>query len=520
MTLGRVFALTFFLVALSQHGLCAEIPQGGISLPDMGSTAASALSPAEERKLGDAFMRNIRQNVKLVEDPLIQDYITSLGNLLVGFAGYHPFDFDFFMVDDPRINAFAGPGGYIGVNSGLILNSESESELASVLSHELAHVTQHHLVRSFEAANKLSVPTAAAVIAAIILGARNPQAAEALLAAGIAGNAQSQLSFSRQHEQEADRIGIETLFQAGFDPRAMPAFFERLQQASRFVESGAPEFLSTHPVTLSRVADSRNRAEQFQFKQVADSVEYQLMRARLQYLADTQKSDLRAKFYERNLASGKFRSELAARYAYALALIDNNDHAAARAQIVELLRRDKERVPYFMAQAQIEIHSGNTKQAMEILQHALQLYPHDTPLTLQMSELLINSGSAQQAHALLLNQGRFESDNPAYYQLLARSAERLNDQREAHEALAEYHYLFGRTALAVEHLQTALRQPNTSFYMKSRVEARLKVLQDELRPLQQSKPGDGIRDPRLNPPLNVVQRLSEPPRKSAATNSN
>ena len=481
--LSRVLTLTFILAILSQRGLCGETPQGSIRLPDMGSTAASALSPAEERKLGEAFMRNVRQNVKLVDDPLVEDYLRSLGNLLVGFAGYHPLDFSFFMVDDSRINAFAGPGGYIGVNSGLILNSESESELASVLSHELAHVTQHHLVRSFEAANKLNVPTAAAVIAAIILGAYNPQAAEALLAAGIASNAQSQLSFSRQHEQEADRVGIETLFQSGFDPRAMPSFFERLQQASRFVESGAPEFLSTHPVTLSRVADSRNRAEQFQFKQITDSVEYQLIRARLQYFADTQKPDQRAKFYERNLANGKFRSELATRYAYALALIDNKNYAAARSQIAKLLQRDKERVPYFMAQAQIEIYSSNPKQAMEILQHALQLYPHDTPLTLQMCELLINSGSAQQAHALLLNQARFESDNPAYYQLLARAAERLNDQREAHEALAEYHYLFGRTALAVEHLQTALRQPNTSFYMKSRVEARLKILQDEMRPL-------------------------------------
>lgn len=487
---GRILSLAFLLVVLSQRALCGEMPQGGISLPDMGSTAASALSPAEERKLGDAFMRNIRQNVKLVDDPLVEDYITSLGNLLVGFAGYHPFDFSFFMIDDARINAFAGPGGYIGVNSGLILNSESESELASVLSHELAHVTQHHLIRSFEAANKLSVPTAAAVIAAIILGAHNPQAAEALLAAGIAGNAQSQLSFSRQHEQEADRIGIETLYQAGFNPRAMPAFFERLQQASRFVESGAPEFLSTHPVTLSRVADSRNRAEQFPFKQITDSVEYQLMRARLQYLADKQKPDQRAKFFERNLASGKFRSELAARYAYTLALIDNNDFAAARTQIVELLRRDKERVPYFMAQAQIDIRAGNTKQATEVLQHALQLYPHDTPLTLLTGELLISSGNAQQAHALLLNQGRFESGNPAYYQLLARSAESIDDQREAHEALAEYHYLYGRTAMAVEHLQTALRQSDASFYMKSRVEARLKIFQDELRPLAQNKRED------------------------------
>lgn len=466
----------------------AESGPASIALPDIGDTSSSELSIAEERKLGEAFMRSVRQNIKLINDPLTTDYVKSLGNTLVGFAGYHPFDFSFFVVDDNRINAFAGPGGYIGMNSGLILAAESESELASVLAHELAHVTQRHLLRSFEAASKMSVPTAAALIAAIILGAHNPQAAQALLAAGIAGSQQSQLNFSRLHEQEADRVGIETLAQAGFDARAMPVFFERLQQASRGADSGAPEFLSTHPVTLARIADSRGRAEQFPIRQVADSVEYHLVRARLSDLSSSQPPSQRVKTYSSNLKSGKFRNEFATRYAYALALTENKDFARAREQISELLKRDTERIPYFAAQADIERAAGDLPKGIAILKHALKLYPHDTPLTLQLAELLTTANEVTQAHTVLLAQERYESGNPLYYQLLARVAERANDTPGTHEALAEYHYLHGRLPLAVEHLQTALRLPNLSFYIKSRIEARMKAVQDELRPDQTVKP--------------------------------
>lgn len=462
----------------------AETPQAAIALPDIGDTASAELSIAEERKLGEAFMRSIRQSVKLVDDPITTDYIKSLGNVLVGFAGYHPFDFSFFVVDDSRINAFAGPGGYIGVNAGLILASESESELASVLAHELAHVTQRHLLRSFEAANKMSVPTAAALIAAIILGAHNPQAAQALLAAGIAGNQQSQLNFSRLHEQEADRVGIATLSQAGFDPRAMPIFFERLQQASRGVASGAPEFLSTHPVTLGRIADSRGRAEQFAYRQVADSAEYHLIRTRLSYMANTQTPEQRTKTISLNLKSGKYRSEVAQRYAYVLALTDNKDFVGAREQIAELLKRDTERVAYFSAQANIERGAGDLAKSISILKHALKLYPHDTPLTFQLAETLMEAADHKQARAVLLDQERFESGNPLYYQILAQVGDRSGDAQITHEALAEFNDLYGRIPLAIEHLQTALRLPNLSFYIKSRMEARAKLLQEDLRQAQ------------------------------------
>lgn len=459
----------------------AESGVGAVALPDMGDSSSTMLSPAEERRLGEAFMRSVRQSLKLQEDPLIDAYVRSLGNLLVGFSGHHPFDFNFFVVDDKRINAFAGPGGYIGVNSGLLLATDSESELASVVAHEIAHVTQSHLLRSFESANRMSLPTAAALIAAILLGGANPQVAEAVFAAGIATNAQTQLNYSRLHEQEADRIGIETLHQAGFEPRAMPIFFERLQQATRAVESSAPEFLRTHPVTLARISDSRGRAEKFAYRQVDDSVEYHLARARMQFLYNTAPPARRVKQYEADLKTGKYRSEFGLRYGYALALTANEQYGVAQRELTQLIKQDRERIPYFAALADNERAAGRKEKSLEILRNALNLYPHDTPLTYQLAETLLDSGEVQSAYTTMLEQGRYENESPAYYQLLARAAERANATSEAHEAWAEYHYLNGRSALAIEHLRSALRNTDISFYLKSRIEARLTTLETEMR---------------------------------------
>ena len=474
--------LVFFLLAIAPPTKSRAAENAAVALPEMGDTSEALLSPQEERRLGDAFMRNIRQSVKLVDDPVVNSYVSSLGNLLVGFSGHHPFDFSFFVVEDARINAFAGPGGYVGVNSGLILTTESESELASVVAHELAHVTQRHLLRSFDTANKMSVPTAAAVIAAIILGANNPQVAEALFAAGIAANAQTQLSFSRLHEQEADRIGIDTLHQAGFDPQAMPMFFERLQQATRSIDGGAPDFLSTHPVTLSRIADSRSRAEQFKTVSATDSVEYHLARSRLQFLSTNESPAAQLKSVENNLKSGKYRNEFAARYAVVLALTANKDYQKARAAIGELIKKDRERVPYLLEQASIELRSGDSGKGTQMLERALALYPHDSALTLALGQALLDSGEVQRAISTLQNQARYEYSNPQFFQQLAKTAERAGLAGEAHEAWAEYHALNGRMSLAMEHLRTALRDDSISFYLKSRLEFRIHQIEEEAKP--------------------------------------
>lgn len=257
-----------------------------VELPNIGDSSETVLSIEQEQRLGEAFMRNLRQTLKIVNDPEVDAYIQNLGYRLVAGTDTFGRSFSFFVVQDSDINAFAGPGGYIGINSGLILMTQSEDELASVIGHEIAHVTQRHLARTFEAASKMSLPMTAAVIAAIILGTKQGQLGEAALAATAAGSIQSQINFTRDNEKEADRVGIQILAAAGYDPRAMPLFFERLQRAMRGQEDAQISFLQTHPVTHERIADSLNRAEQYHITPAPHGDSYEFIKAKLRVITD------------------------------------------------------------------------------------------------------------------------------------------------------------------------------------------------------------------------------------------
>src|SRR5512139_1126764 len=268
--------LTAFLLTSANgvHAVSAE-------LPDIGDASAVTLSPEQEARIGKQVMHKLYRANLINEDVALNQYIQNLGYRLSANSGADRQPFTFFIVNDPAINAFAMPGGYIGVNAGLIVASESENELASVLAHEISHVTQHHLARSYEKASKMSLPMTAAVIAAILLGSHDPQAGQAALMASIAGSAQMQLDFTRANEHEADRVGIQLLAQAGFDPRGMSSFFQRLQKETRYYGSGLPEFLSTHPVTSNRIAEAEDRAAQYPPVTLRNSDNYHTVKAQL-----------------------------------------------------------------------------------------------------------------------------------------------------------------------------------------------------------------------------------------------
>lgn len=450
-----------------------------INLPDIGDTSGGTISPVEERRIGEAFMREVRQHLKIIEDPEINEYIQSLGYRLAASSDNQTQDFTFFIVDDPGINAFAAPGGFIGVNSGLILTTESESELASVLAHEIAHITQRHLARSFEAGSKYGLATAAAIIAAIILGSQGGELGQAAIAATQAGSAQAQINFTRGNEEEADRIGIQTLARADFDTRSMPTFFERLQKSIRFAGSTLPEFLSTHPVTLSRIADTRNRAEQYPYRQVVDSQNYHLIRAKLRVLGESNPKKNVQRFAD-TLEQGQYRNKEGERYGYALALLANHDFEAARAQTQELLASDKDALAYQILQARIEMASGKPAQGLAIYTNALKLYPGNHPLTLLYARALLQNGQAAIARDLLQQQLRQQKSDLALYQLLAEAEGRAGDKVAGHKALAEYYYLNGQTGAAIEQLEIALRTRKSDFYLSSQIEDRLQQLKDEL----------------------------------------
>jgi predicted Zn-dependent protease len=256
------FSLLSVLLLAAMPGRAVDI-----ALPEMGDSAGALISPRDEHQIGQAFFWRLQQSTPLVEDPEVTSYIQSLGYRIAANSNDPGLDYTFFMVPDPAVNAFAAPGGFIGVNSGLLLTAETEDELASVMAHEIAHITQRHILRSFERHKRMTIPRTAAMIAAALLGAADPKAGSAAMMAVQAGDIQSQLDYSRAHEAEADNIGMQTLVAAGFDPEAMPSFFEKLQQASRYYGGDTvPEFLRTHPVTTSRIADAKGRAVQYEVR--------------------------------------------------------------------------------------------------------------------------------------------------------------------------------------------------------------------------------------------------------------
>lgn len=464
-------------VLLTLHASVA-FPAPSDELPSIGDSSGSVISPEQEKKLGEMILRSARQQVHIIDDPEINAYLHSLGYQLAAHSDNPEQSFDFFVVEDPSINAFALPGGFIGVHSGLILTAESESELAAVLAHEMAHVTQRHMARAYETAGKLSIPTAAALLAAILISTRSSQAGQAAMAATTAGNAQMQINFTRSNEQEADDIGIRILQASGFDPRSMPTFFERLQRASRYYNDTLPEFLSTHPVTTTRIAESRSRAEHYPRKTYQDSLGFQLMRARLRVLGAGDPGRL-AQDYAAQLKAGQYSNMAAWRYGYALSLEAAGRYDQAHELLTELLAKDKQRIAYIIALAQVEQDMKNSKKSLQLLSDALKLYPDNGPLTLSYVNALLQDRQSKTARDILQTHMRHNPPNPDLYTLLARAAGEAGYPGEAHEAQAEYFYLNGDTDSAIAQLEKARQTTSSDFYQNSRIDSRLQQLKQE-----------------------------------------
>ncbi|MEK7321797.1 MAG: M48 family metalloprotease [Pseudomonadota bacterium] len=474
--LGGILALLLAVPAW------AADPNPNIVLPDFGDSAGSVISPQEEQRLGQQFMRSLRQSVKITDDPETDEYIQSLGYRLVAHADQQAYPFTFFVVEDKTVNAFAGPGGYVGVHSGLILSSDTESELASVLAHEIAHVTQHHLLRAVDQSNRLALPATAALMAALILAGQNAQVGTAAMAATLAGSQQAAINFTRSHELEADRVGLQILAGAGYDPRSMPTFFEQLQQANRFYENGAPEMLRTHPVTTSRIADTRNRAEQYPKVTTTDPLSYQLIRAKLRVL--TAKDPQTAlSYFENKLDDKPVAHQDARRYGYALALLAAGQNTKAAEQIKVLLKKDPDRIQYRLAQGQLASAKSDSNTALKIYGDALQLYPRNYPLTAAYARELLLAGRPVPARQLLQDYLRTREPRPLVYKLLAQAENDAGAPIESQLALAEFAYLSGQTQTAIDHLNQALNlTKKDDFYRASRIEARLKEIKRDAAP--------------------------------------
>jgi predicted Zn-dependent protease len=450
-----------------------------IPLPDLGDESMALISPTQERRLGEDFMRKARGSLRILDDPELADFIQKFGMRLVTKSDAVNKDFKFFLIEDPTINAFAVPGGFVGVHTGLILSAQNESEVASVLAHEIAHVTQRHIPRLLVEEKRSTLPAMAALLASILLASAGHRGGEAGFALTTAAMAQQGINFTRQFEEEADRIGMGLLARSGYDPRAMPSFFEKMQAANRYNETSLPEYLRTHPVTTNRIADSRNRAEQYPPRTVVDSNEYFHARAKLRALAPGNPNEIVNGFRE-NLTQDKARDLDAERYGYVIALTRAKQLSVAREEIQKLVSRRPERPYYRTAQADIELAAGRYDEALTILRSAYQRTPNSLPLARHYASVLLKTRRPAEAAAVLKPFLRDNPDEPALYKMMAEAAGDAGQRVEAHRAMAEYYYLSGNPNGAIQQLQLASRFAGENFYLQSSIEARLNAIKEEM----------------------------------------
>lgn len=488
------------VAAIAALALSVPLPHPGAAaprddLPDFGTPADAALSQDKEQQLGRSVMLQLRNAGVVVEDPELTEYIRTLGAKLASHANNGQFVFDFFVVNDDRINAFALPGGFIGVNSGLILASENESELAGVLAHEVSHVTQRHIARSIYDSQRTSIVSMAAMLAAVLLGAASDASGDAMQ--GVIGASQAlamqrQINFTRANEHEADRIGMEVLASAGFDPNAMSSFFEKLAKRYGPSTQYVPELLQTHPVTTERVAEARSRARQLPEVKATDSFGYALAKARLLALnASTPETALA--LFEPKRDSGV----PADRYGLALASLRMSLADNAERLFRELAEEHPGVIAFRTGQAEALMASGLTDAAMKVYGEAVRLFPRNRPLTISYADALIAAGRPAEAHKLLLDLLNNVEATPEQLRLIARAANAEGDVGNAYFYMSYYYAAIGNLPLAIGQVRLALETPDVHTVDRARFEARLEQLIDYLPDEQREQLA---RDGMIRPP--------------------
>ena len=467
-----------------------------IRLPDMGSPADAVLSRSDEARLGRQIMVSVRASGQVVEDPLINEYINEVGSRIAAQSNDGNHSFTFFVIDDPAINAFALPGGYIGVHTGLIEASRNEHELAGVMAHEVAHVTQRHIARAIHASQRQSIISTALMLGAIIAGAAGAggDAVGGLASVAQGTAAQQQINFTRSNEYEADRIGIAAMADAGFDPYGMASFFEVLSRQSPVsMEARVPEFLRTHPVTTTRISEARGRAAEYPRNPAPNSIGYGIARIRaLVARFDTPEAAV-AHFETRDYA----RQSSIERYGRAVAYQRAGLHRDSKHIFEDLLADDEGVIAYHIGLAQSQIALEQRREGLATWDRAVELFPRNVPLIVEYGEDLIRLGMADRAHTLLLDLLNNVPPTPEQVRLIARAAAEAGDQAESLYYMSEYHLMTGNLEGGINFLRQALLVPNLDEIQRIRFEARIDFIrefmsEEQLRRMQRSRPSSGI----------------------------
>ncbi|WP_342243220.1 M48 family metalloprotease [Pseudomonas sp. OTU5201] len=451
-------------------------------LPSLGDSSSSIVSPEQEHQLGRAWLSLLRGQVPQLNDPQLKDYVETSVYRLAETSQLQDRRLEFVLLNSPQLNAFAAPGGIIGVNGGLFLYAPTESEYASVLAHELAHLSQRHFARGVEAQQRMQIPVMAAMLAGIVAAAAGAgDAGMAAIMGTQAAAIQEQRRFSRQNEQEADRIGLLNLEKAGYDPRAMPRMFERLMRQYRY-DAKPPEFLLTHPVTENRIADTRNRAEQLPPGGVENSLRYQLMRARVQLMFEETPG----------IAAKRFRAMLdedpkldAARYGLAIAQIKGGQLNQAKENLAPLLAKAPNEIVYNLAQVDLDITANRIADAQQRVDRLLGQYPNNYPLKQMRSDLLLKQSKPKDAEKVLDGLLKSRPNDPDVWYQVAEVRGLAGNTIGLHQARAEYFALVGDFDQAIEQLDFAKRRASGNFPLAARIDARQQELVQQQKMLKQ-----------------------------------
>lgn len=489
----RSLAVAVVVAACALPAALAPVSTSAQNLPSLGDTNREELSPLMERKLGEQIMREIRRNRDYLDDAPLLEYLNNFGAKLLAAApearGEAGYDFFFFGVRDPMLNAFALPGGFIGVHSALVLAAQNESELASVVAHEIGHVSQRHIARMLGNQRQDSLIPLAAMVLAALAASSSPDASAALMMGGQGLAVQRQLNFSRDAEREADRVGLQILREAGFDTSGAISFFGRMQNATRAYNDSAPAYLRSHPLTTERIADIEARTREQRYKQRADSLDFHLIKARLRVLQDPSSQGLRdaATAFDNQLQQNNRAQTIAAKYG--LALVALKQGATSKAQ--NLLQQATAAAKTASATAQtailanlaidIRLAANQPAEALKEAEAARAQYPLSRGVAWQYADALMAASRYDDALRYLRDQAQLYRQEPELQERLAKAYAAQGKQALQHLALAEAYALSGGMLTALDQLNIARRSPDATFYDQAIIDARERELQERWR---------------------------------------
>lgn len=493
------------MVALAALAACAIAvqpltanAQEGIQLPDLGG-AREVLPPEETRTFPTEFRNFMRSQGMLVDDPIVDSYFTEMGYRLVMHSSGRTRDFHFHVLRVPGINAFAAPAGVVAINAGLVLAANSADEVAGVLAHEVTHVTQNHLSRRVEEAQRISLPVMLATLGAVVAGSMagmDAQTAQGILATGSGIAQQAQINYTRQNEAEADRIGIQLLARAGYNPTGMADFFATLNNWVRTQGAGPPEYLRTHPLSVNRMAEARQRADQYRTESTGSDGRFDFIQARLRVMM-AEHADKAINHFEQRLEND-IGNEAANRYGLALALIDARRTSRADEQLGWLLDHEPDSQLFQILKGELLLAQNRTGEALDQLESLYHAYGHSTAVALAYANALLHSESVEsagRASDVLQQQMRRNPEDSRITELLAHAADRAGQPVRAAEAVAANYHQRGGLPQAIEQLERVLERDDLDYYDRARISAKLDRLRVErLRTLREDPPGQSRQD--------------------------